>query len=432
MSRGGLLLRCARAGEQLPYAPVEGAVRHGPRPPGCIPRRRRLRGRLGGDAHRHLERQLAEGAAGEGALVARARAAGRAPDAGDEARRRATRRRTSFRDAGLRARPSRRGALERRRHRQPLRHRRTWSRTSASRCGPARTADAGDDEPLAEARMIAADLRRRARRLRLRAERPRGRLAVLRGEARLVRAARALARARRRTPAQPLVLGGDFNVAPDGRRRLGPARLPRRHPRLAAASARRSRGSAAGGSSTPTGCTTPSPAATPGGTTARATSTRTSACASTTCWSTRRSPRARVWAEIDREARKGKPIPSDHAPLVIDLDAPGRPFDAGWASAEGRIAARRAGAADGEAAGASRSSRPSSPCSRSSPTSCPTGDGWLFEPKWDGFRAIVFRDGDDVYIQSRDLQAARPLLPRARAASCARACPRAAWWTARS
>ncbi len=51
-----------------------------------------------------------------------------------------------------------------------------------------------------------------------------------------------------------------------------------------------------------------------------------------------------VWAEIDREARKGKPIPSDHAPLVIDLDEPGHPFDAGWTSAEGRIAARRAGA----------------------------------------------------------------------------------------
>jgi exodeoxyribonuclease-3 len=51
-----------------------------------------------------------------------------------------------------------------------------------------------------------------------------------------------------------------------------------------------------------------------------------------------------VWAEIDREARKGKPVPSDHAPLVIDLDRPGHPFDAGWASAEGRIAARRTGA----------------------------------------------------------------------------------------
>jgi ATP-dependent DNA ligase len=34
----------------------------------------------------------------------------------------------------------------------------------------------------------------------------------------------------------------------------------------------------------------------------------------------------------------------------------------------------------------------------------PAGDGWLFEPKWDGFRAIVFRDGDEVLIQSRDLK----------------------------
>jgi exodeoxyribonuclease-3 len=48
-----------------------------------------------------------------------------------------------------------------------------------------------------------------------------------------------------------------------------------------------------------------------------------------------------VWAEIDREARKGKPIPSDHAPLVIDIDAAGCPVDAGWASAETRIAGRR-------------------------------------------------------------------------------------------
>ncbi len=82
-----------------------------------------------------------------------------------------------------------------------------------------------------------------------------------------------------------------------------------------------------------------------------------------------------VWAEIDREARKGKPIPSDHAPLVIDLDQPGHPFDAGWKSAEGRIAARRArrglmGREDGGPR-ASRSSRRSSRCSRSSRRSCP-------------------------------------------------------------
>ena len=51
--------------------------------------------------------------------------------------------------------------------------------------------------------------------------------------------------------------------------------------------------------------------------------------------------RRTVSAEIDREARKGKPVPSDHAPLVIDLDEPGQAFDAGWADAEGRVAARR-------------------------------------------------------------------------------------------
>lgn len=47
-----------------------------------------------------------------------------------------------------------------------------------------------------------------------------------------------------------------------------------------------------------------------------------------------------VWAEIDREARKGPPTPSDHAPVVIDLDEPGKPFDAGWEGALQRIAAR--------------------------------------------------------------------------------------------
>jgi len=48
-----------------------------------------------------------------------------------------------------------------------------------------------------------------------------------------------------------------------------------------------------------------------------------------------------VWSEIDREARKGKPTPSDHAPVIIDVDTPGHTLDAGWAGAEARIAARR-------------------------------------------------------------------------------------------
>ncbi len=47
-----------------------------------------------------------------------------------------------------------------------------------------------------------------------------------------------------------------------------------------------------------------------------------------------------VDAEIDRDARKGPPVPSDHAPLLIDLDAPGRPIEPDWSGALARIAAR--------------------------------------------------------------------------------------------
>src|SRR5688572_17578132 len=36
----------------------------------------------------------------------------------------------------------------------------------------------------------------------------------------------------------------------------------------------------------------------------------------------------------------------------------------------------------------------------------PVGGGFLYEPKWDGFRALVFRGGSEVFIQSRD---SRPL-----------------------
>src|SRR5881296_373141 len=31
----------------------------------------------------------------------------------------------------------------------------------------------------------------------------------------------------------------------------------------------------------------------------------------------------------------------------------------------------------------------------------PKGDGWEYEPKWDGFRTLVFRDGDEVALMSR-------------------------------
>ncbi|HSU65548.1 MAG TPA: ATP-dependent DNA ligase [Tepidisphaeraceae bacterium] len=36
----------------------------------------------------------------------------------------------------------------------------------------------------------------------------------------------------------------------------------------------------------------------------------------------------------------------------------------------------------------------------------PEGDEWIFEPKWDGFRTLIFRDGAELLIQSRD---AKPL-----------------------
>jgi exodeoxyribonuclease III len=47
-----------------------------------------------------------------------------------------------------------------------------------------------------------------------------------------------------------------------------------------------------------------------------------------------------VDAEIDREARKGPPVPSDHAPLSVDLDEPGPPIDPDWEGALARIKSR--------------------------------------------------------------------------------------------
>src|ERR1700759_1055336 len=41
----------------------------------------------------------------------------------------------------------------------------------------------------------------------------------------------------------------------------------------------------------------------------------------------------------------------------------------------------------------------------------PVGDFWVFEPKWDGFRALVFRDGDEILLQSRDLKSLNRYFP---------------------
>jgi exodeoxyribonuclease-3 len=221
----------------------------------------------------------------------------------------------------------------------------------ASRCGigavvtnfgqplrPAKTPDAGDDEPLAEARMIAATCGG-VRVVSVYA--PNGRVVGSPFyQAKLDwfdRHVRWLAEAA--DPADPLVLGGDFNVAPEdidvwdprachGGTHVSPpereafARLCRWGLVDAYRLHYREPGRftwwdyRAGNFHKNFGMRIDHLLAT------RSVAERT------------------VWAEIDREARKGKPLPSDHAPLVIDLDQPGQRFDAGWKSAEGRIAAR--------------------------------------------------------------------------------------------
>jgi ATP-dependent DNA ligase len=41
----------------------------------------------------------------------------------------------------------------------------------------------------------------------------------------------------------------------------------------------------------------------------------------------------------------------------------------------------------------------------------PTGESWIFEPKWDGFRTLIFRDGDELLIQSRDQKSLNRYFP---------------------
>ena len=45
---------------------------------------------------------------------------------------------------------------------------------------------------------------------------------------------------------------------------------------------------------------------------------------------------------------------------------------------------------------------PLAPMLSTAASELPAGDGWQFEPKWDGFRTVVFRDGDELVLQSRD------------------------------
>src|SRR5689334_25380536 len=45
---------------------------------------------------------------------------------------------------------------------------------------------------------------------------------------------------------------------------------------------------------------------------------------------------------------------------------------------------------------------PLAPMLSSAADALPGGEGWQFEPKWDGFLTLVFRDGDEILLQSRD------------------------------
>ena len=222
----------------------------------------------------------------------------------------------------------------------------------ASRCGlddvianfgeplrPARTPDR-DDEPLSEARMIAA-VCGGVRVVSLYA--PNGRsLGTVHYQAKLDwydRLAGWLEQTRR--PDEPLVLGGDFNVAPDDGDVWDPAAChggTHVSPAEREAFARLLRWGLTDGYRLH--CAEPE---------------------RFTWWDYRAgafhknfgmridhllltAPLARrsTWAEIDREARKGKPTPSDHAPLLVDIDQPGCPLEAGWKAAGARIASRRA------------------------------------------------------------------------------------------
>ncbi|MET0154457.1 MAG: exodeoxyribonuclease III [Candidatus Binatia bacterium] len=208
--------------------------------------------------------------------------------------------------------------------------------------GPARTPDAGDDEPLAEARMIAA----RCGGIRVVSlYAPNGRaVGSPFYDAKLAwfdRHTRWLGEAA--DPAEPLVLGGDFNVAPEdidvwdprgchGGTHVSPAEREAfaRLCRWGLVDAYRLRH--------------PEPGRYTWWDYRAGNFHKNFGMRIDHLLATRPLAERTVWAEIDREARKGKPLPSDHAPLVIDLDQPGRPFDAGWKSAEGRIAARRTAA----------------------------------------------------------------------------------------
>ena len=148
---------------------------------------------------------------------------------------------------------------------------------------PAQTSDAGDDEPLAEARMIAATCGG-VRVVSLYA--PNGRVvdsAFYEAKLVVVRAAGPVARAIDRS-GRAARARRRLQRRPEDRDVWDPVKPAMAGPTCRRGSGRRSSGYAAGVWWTPIGCITPRPGGTPGGITAPGTSTRISACGSITCW----------------------------------------------------------------------------------------------------------------------------------------------------
>ena len=196
---------------------------------------------------------------------------------------------------------------------------------------PAHTPDAGDDEPLAEARVIAATCSG-VRVVSLYA--PNGRaVGSAFYEAKLAWYARLAEWLERSAdPAAPLVLGGDFNVAPtdtdvwDPRACHGGTHVS---PPERDAFARLGRW----GLVDAYRLHHPEPGRYTWWDYRAGAFHRNLGMRIDHLLVTRPLAERTVWAEIDRAARKGKPTPSDHAPLVVDIDRAGISFDAGWAPA---------------------------------------------------------------------------------------------------
>ena len=61
----------------------------------------------------------------------------------------------------------------------------------------------------------------------------------------------------------------------------------------------------------------------------------------------------------------------------------------------------------------------------------PAEGSWVFEPKWDGFRTLIFRDNDEIFIQSRDGKPLNRYFPELIEPLLARNCRRYAFSTGR-